>query len=234
MEPMDYTPAPSIWRRCHQLQNSLRVIHKGAVGKVLQSINGKLIGISFRVLTMDILVVDLTLRLEQKATYKKIKAAIKLNGARESRKRLIQFLMGLDESFKNLRGQIILMQPLPNATKACGMLRQEEKQIETATPKDESITRRNPFRQGVYYGNCQKEGHYKNECYQLVGYPIRHLLHRKVKPTNKNTDFRPKATVNMTAGSDGASTSGHHSSGKDIHDDAAVFAKMDNLQNQIN
>ena len=59
----------------------------------------------------------------------------RLNGARESRKRLIQFLMGLDESFANLRGQILLMQPLPNATKAYGMLRQEERQRESFTPK---------------------------------------------------------------------------------------------------
>ncbi|GKA17223.1 glyceraldehyde-3-phosphate dehydrogenase [Tanacetum coccineum] len=66
-----------IWRRCHQFQKILRVIHTGTVGKVLQSINGKLIGISFHVLTVDVSVVDLTLRLEQKATYKQIKAAIK-------------------------------------------------------------------------------------------------------------------------------------------------------------
>lgn len=32
----------------------------------------------------------------------------KLNGEREQRKRLIQFLMGLDESYTNLRGQILL------------------------------------------------------------------------------------------------------------------------------
>ena len=32
----------------------------------------------------------------------------RLNGARENRKRLIQFLMGLDDSYTNLRGQILL------------------------------------------------------------------------------------------------------------------------------
>ncbi|GJR69271.1 glyceraldehyde-3-phosphate dehydrogenase [Tanacetum coccineum] len=66
-----------IWRRCHQFQKILRVIHTGTVGKVLQSINGKLIGISFHILTVDVSVVDLTLRLEQKAIYKQIKVAIK-------------------------------------------------------------------------------------------------------------------------------------------------------------
>lgn len=37
----------------------------------------------------------------------------KTNGEREQRKRLIQFLMGLDDSYTNVRGQILLMQPLP-------------------------------------------------------------------------------------------------------------------------
>ena len=165
----------------------------------------------------------------------------RLNGARESRKRLIQFLMGLDESFANLRGQILLLQPLPNATKAYGMLRQEEQQRETTTPKymtpaalstyahnnhssqsyqrqhrntnnnvnqrNEHNARRAPFRQGVICGNCQKEGHYKSECYQLVGYPVGHPLHGKVRPLNKAADTRSR-TVNMAIGSDGASTRG--------------------------
>ncbi|GKB99986.1 hypothetical protein Tco_0986123 [Tanacetum coccineum] len=59
----------------------------------------------------------------------------RLNGAREGRKRLLQFLMGLDECFPNIRGQIQLMQPMPNATKAYAMLRQEEKQREATTPQ---------------------------------------------------------------------------------------------------
>ncbi|GKB27507.1 glyceraldehyde-3-phosphate dehydrogenase, catalytic domain-containing protein, partial [Tanacetum coccineum] len=48
-----------------------------AVGKVLTSFNVKLTGMSFRVPTVDVSVVDLTVRLEKKATYKQIKAAIK-------------------------------------------------------------------------------------------------------------------------------------------------------------
>nr|ACJ83968.1 unknown [Medicago truncatula]AFK33402.1 unknown [Medicago truncatula] len=48
-----------------------------AVGKVLPVLNGKLTGMSFRVPTVDVSVVDLTVRLEKKATYEEIKAAIK-------------------------------------------------------------------------------------------------------------------------------------------------------------
>ncbi|KAG9158945.1 hypothetical protein Leryth_013328 [Lithospermum erythrorhizon] len=48
-----------------------------AVGKVLPALNGKLTGMSFRVPTVDVSVVDLTARLEKSATYDEIKAAIK-------------------------------------------------------------------------------------------------------------------------------------------------------------
>ncbi|PON82778.1 Glyceraldehyde/Erythrose phosphate dehydrogenase family [Trema orientale] len=48
-----------------------------AVGKVLPSLNGKLTGMSFRVPTVDVSVVDLTVRLEKAASYEEIKQAIK-------------------------------------------------------------------------------------------------------------------------------------------------------------
>ncbi|GJV99968.1 cysteine-rich receptor-like protein kinase 8 [Tanacetum coccineum] len=46
------------------------------------------------------------------------------NGEKDQRKRLIQFLMGLDESYTNVRRQILLIQPLPLVSKAYNMLRQ--------------------------------------------------------------------------------------------------------------
>ncbi|KAL6182574.1 hypothetical protein ACLB2K_043993 [Fragaria x ananassa] len=48
-----------------------------AVGKVLTDLDGKLTGMSFRVPSLDVSVVDLTVRLEKPATYEEIKAAIK-------------------------------------------------------------------------------------------------------------------------------------------------------------
>ena len=48
-----------------------------AVGKVIPDLNGKLTGMSFRVPTADVSVVDLTCRLEKAATYDEIKAAMK-------------------------------------------------------------------------------------------------------------------------------------------------------------
>ena len=48
-----------------------------AVGKVIPELNGKLTGMSFRVPTIDVSVVDLTCRIAKPATYEEIKAAVK-------------------------------------------------------------------------------------------------------------------------------------------------------------
>lgn len=48
-----------------------------AVGKVIPELNGKLTGMSLRVPTSNVSVVDLTVRLEKEASYDEIKAAIK-------------------------------------------------------------------------------------------------------------------------------------------------------------
>jgi len=52
-----------------------------AVGKVIPALNGKLTGMSFRVPSTDVSVVDLTCRLERPASYEEIKATIKAAAA---------------------------------------------------------------------------------------------------------------------------------------------------------
>ena len=47
------------------------------MGKVIPELNGKLTGMSFRVPTADVSVVDLTCRLDRGASYDDIKAAMK-------------------------------------------------------------------------------------------------------------------------------------------------------------
>ncbi len=48
-----------------------------AVGRVIPTLNGKLTGMSFRVPTMDVSVVDLTVNLEKSATYEEVCSAMK-------------------------------------------------------------------------------------------------------------------------------------------------------------
>ncbi|GJT11907.1 hypothetical protein Tco_0858949 [Tanacetum coccineum] len=54
----------------------------------------------------------------------------RVNGEKDQRNRLIQFLMGLDECYANVKGQILLMQPMPTVEKAYNLIRKEEKQKE--------------------------------------------------------------------------------------------------------
>ncbi|CAL5338634.1 unnamed protein product [Camellia sinensis] len=55
----------------------MTTVHSITVGKVLPTLNGKLTGMAFRVPTVDVSVVDLTVRLEKGASYQQIKDAIK-------------------------------------------------------------------------------------------------------------------------------------------------------------
>ena len=48
-----------------------------AVGKVIPELDGKLTGMAFRVPTVDVSVVDLTVRLEKSASFEEVKAALK-------------------------------------------------------------------------------------------------------------------------------------------------------------
>ncbi len=62
-----------------------------AVGKVIPELNGKLTGMSFRVPTADVSVVDLTVRLEKGASYDEIKAAIKKASESEQYKGILGY-----------------------------------------------------------------------------------------------------------------------------------------------
>jgi len=68
------------WRAGRSALNNVIPAATGAakaVGQVLPAVNGKLTGMAFRVPTVDVSVVDLTVRLEKPASYKDICKAIK-------------------------------------------------------------------------------------------------------------------------------------------------------------
>ncbi|KAL0413896.1 UNVERIFIED_CONTAM: hypothetical protein Sradi_1591300 [Sesamum radiatum] len=49
------------------------------------------------------------------------------------REHLMQFLMGLDESFKGIRNQILIMEPLPSVSKAYAIVLRVERQREVSS-----------------------------------------------------------------------------------------------------
>ena len=71
---------PSDWRGARSMGNNIIPSSTGAakaVGKVIPELNGKLTGMAFRIPTTDVSVVDLTVRLNNPATYQNIKDAMK-------------------------------------------------------------------------------------------------------------------------------------------------------------
>ncbi|GKB18098.1 cysteine-rich receptor-like protein kinase 8 [Tanacetum coccineum] len=164
----------------------------------------------------------------------------KTNGEREQRKRLIQFLMGLDDSYTNIRGQILLMQPLPLVSNAYGMLRQEEKQRDIPKSSLMSIpTALNTFSTNRNNTTRTNTPNTTSGQTSIVGFPPGHPLHGKFIPPSQRTQQFPKRSINVVVGNENAeqemkpnpitSTSSGNNTTYPY-----VYTKMDQLQNQLN
>jgi hypothetical protein len=101
---------------------------------------------------------------------------------------LMQFLMGLNETFTPVRGQILLMDPMPHIDKVFSLLRQEERQRsigQISLPRVESTAllcksdSARPYQPKQGYQkkdkptctHCGYIGHTMDKCYKLHGYP---------------------------------------------------------------
>uniref|UniRef100_A0A1S3YY54 Retrotransposon gag domain-containing protein n=1 Tax=Nicotiana tabacum TaxID=4097 RepID=A0A1S3YY54_TOBAC len=118
-------------------------------------------------------------------------------------RRLIQFLMGLNEVYTAVRGGILMMNPLPSMAQAFSLLIQDEKQREmkpTNNLSAESVSlhvntsgNANNFGNNNFRTNyapnanfpntnrtrpfcdyCKRLGHTKGKCFKLHGYPQGH------------------------------------------------------------
>ncbi|XP_074346924.1 uncharacterized protein LOC141685736 [Apium graveolens] len=123
--------------------------------------------------------------------------------------KLSQFLMGLNDQYTTIRGQLLMMNPIITLSQAFSLLLQEESQ------RDFAKTAQNPLSDamamGVKYsgrfrskpGNngqtvakkqsstdlfcdyCHNSGHIRDKCFCLHGYPDWHRLFGKPKPKPK-------------------------------------------------
>ncbi|XP_070004224.1 uncharacterized protein [Nicotiana sylvestris] len=104
--------------------------------------------------------------------------------------RLIQFLMGLNDTYSSVRSNIFMISPLPNINIAYSLLVQDERQREVYMnpqfPGDSSsflATHQNILGQKSQTSNlkgrknnficshCKKPGHSVDKCYRIIGFP---------------------------------------------------------------
>uniref|UniRef100_A0A2N9FZI4 Integrase catalytic domain-containing protein n=1 Tax=Fagus sylvatica TaxID=28930 RepID=A0A2N9FZI4_FAGSY len=103
---------------------------------------------------------------------------------------VMQFLMGLNDSFANVRAQILMMEPLPAMNKVFSLVVQEERQrgigVPSMTANGDSIAlytrsempRHNYGGRGQFgkkdrpmCSHCGVAGHIVDKCYKLHGFP---------------------------------------------------------------
>ncbi|KAI5332620.1 hypothetical protein L3X38_022749 [Prunus dulcis] len=127
------------------------------------------------------------------------RGGLKEVAARQEKERVMQFLMGLNETYAAVRGQILMMQPLPDTRKVHALILQQERQVEVAARRDSNTSHHamkvaQPSRSPAAQGNltplkcsyCDQERHSVDRCYFLHGFPVGHKLHGKnVKPPNR-------------------------------------------------
>ncbi|XP_035829956.1 uncharacterized protein LOC110864935 [Helianthus annuus] len=105
---------------------------------------------------------------------------------RDEDQRLMQFLMGLNSCYDTVRGNILMMQPLPTINQAYALVIQDEKQREihavSMFPSESASMNvnshipsnqygRNDNKKSVICSNCKKNGHHASKCYRLIGFP---------------------------------------------------------------
>ncbi|XP_073290519.1 uncharacterized protein [Primulina huaijiensis] len=121
--------------------------------------------------------------------------------------------MGLNDSYMNIRSQILMMSPLPTVGQAFSLLSQEESHralssveapIAAFYTSQTRVGSSMKERVNLFCDHCSWNGHTKENCYKLVGYPPWHKLYRapnkglnkKVYKDNVN-HMRMSADVNF-------------------------------------
>jgi hypothetical protein len=155
--------------------------------------------------------------------------------------------MGLNESYKAIRGQILLMNPLPDVRQAYSSIVQEEKQrslcdirettetVAMAVQKNEPIalavrpghdsSRSNSFnRKPLHCSYCDNDHHVRDTCWKLHGYPSGH-------PKHKSTRFNRRGSCSQFENS-AQSSANHVKEGPALQEMQSVMNGLSDIQFQ--
>nr|XP_033515314.1 uncharacterized protein LOC117279818 [Nicotiana tomentosiformis] len=133
--------------------------------------------------------------------------------------RLMQFLVGLNETYAQARSQIMMMSHVPSINKAYSLLVDQESQRSLATCQQsilvtegiESTALYSNIGNGASGGNykfkksqvqceyCHCKGHIKENCYKLIGYPPDFKTQRKGPASTPSLYINGASGVDFTA-----------------------------------
>ncbi|KAK3014851.1 hypothetical protein RJ639_008778 [Escallonia herrerae] len=119
-----------------------------------------------------------------------------VNKEMREEEKVFDFLMGLDDTYKTVRSQILSIDPLPGLGRAYAVAAQEEKQQVVAAARvptieattllakaphmrhggDQKIDRRGENsgerrHGGLHCTQCNRSNHSRENCYEIIGYP---------------------------------------------------------------
>ncbi|XP_073121722.1 uncharacterized protein [Henckelia pumila] len=94
----------------------------------------------------------------------------------EQQHKLLQFLMGLNESYALIRSHVLMMTPLPTVSHAFAIISQEESHrnlssVSPDLPTSVFYSAQDKRKSNVCCEHCNWPGHNKENCYRLIGYP---------------------------------------------------------------
>ncbi|KAL0412865.1 UNVERIFIED_CONTAM: hypothetical protein Sradi_1488200 [Sesamum radiatum] len=129
--------------------------------------------------------------------------AVTEQGTLQQRDHLMQFLMGLNDTFESIRGQILMLEPLPTATKAYAMVKgfQGGRQIGAKNQWRKKTAQEKKSQVCIH---CGKSGHLKESCFEIFGYPD---WYKNLMEQRKGGGIGSSRAFNATADQ----TSGHES-----------------------
>lgn len=141
----------------------------------------------------------------------------------DQQQKLLQFLLGLNDSYLHVRSHILMMNPLPSIGQAFSIISQEESHRSLSameSPVTSFYSTKSPgnnradfkTKDTLFCDHCHWKGHTQDVCYRLHGYPPGHKWHKpqpkvNVKPHGKdfNKARKPLAEVNMVENTQPAS-----------------------------
>ncbi|XP_071738856.1 uncharacterized protein [Rutidosis leptorrhynchoides] len=136
--------------------------------------------------------------------------------------KLMQFLMGLDDSYHSIRSNILTTDPLPSVKTAYSILSREESHRITSqhsikkplasafnnklTANQNNIVKRGP-NPNLKCTKCQKIGHTVDRCFEIVGYPPNYkgkmvnnkINHNSSTSWNNNSNNKNYSSVSAVA-----------------------------------